>query len=319
VAKQISPKAYARTTLIALGLLITITISGALVRLTGSGLGCPDWPTCANGKIVAPLEGHAMIEFVNRVFTGAVALGVIAAVLLSFFRNPRRRDLTWLSVSLVIGVIAQAIVGGLVVLLELAPVSVIAHFALSMILNMAAFVLWRRARNVSDSYPTRVPPSTRLLARFTIAATVVALAAGTIVTGTGPHAGDDRAARLNLDLIWTIRVHSAAVWTLLVLVLLTIRSVFRAQDPQLRVAMRAPMTMLLAVLLAQGALGYVQYFMGVPAVLVAFHVAGSIAVWLAVLRFALPLVSRPSINLRSEVDLRTSAQSTTDQLAPHTR
>jgi cytochrome c oxidase assembly protein subunit 15 len=219
----------------------------------------------------------------------------------------------------VIGVIAQAIVGGLVVLLELAPVSVIAHFALSMILNMAAFVLWRRARNVSDSYPTRVPPSTRLLARFTIAATVVALAAGTIVTGTGPHAGDDRAARLNLDLIWTIRVHSAAVWTLLVLVLLTIRSVFRAQDPQLRVAMRAPMTMLLAVLLAQGALGYVQYFMGVPAVLVAFHVAGSIAVWLAVLRFALPLVSRPSINLRSEVDLRTSAQSTTDQLAPHTR
>ena len=287
---SVSPKAYARVTLVALVLLVTITITGALVRLTGSGLGCPDWPTCANDRVVAPLETHAMIEFVNRVFTGAVVLGVAAAVLTSLLRSPRRRDLTWLSVALVVGVFAQAIVGGLVVLLELAPVSVIAHFSLSMLINACAFILWRRARDIPDAYPTRVPAQVRNGARALVVATVVALAAGTVVTGTGPHSGDDRASRLNLDLLWTIRLHSAAVWIMLACAIVTAIAIRRLGDRQLNIMMSRPTTILFGTILAQGALGYVQFFAGVPATMVAFHIVGAIAVWFAVLRFSLPLI-----------------------------
>ncbi len=287
---RVSPKAYARVTLGALILLVTITITGALVRLTGSGLGCPDWPTCANDRVVAPLETHAMIEFVNRVFTGAVVLGVAAAVLTSLLRSPRRRDLTWLSVALVVGVFAQAIVGGLVVLLELAPVSVIAHFSLSMLINACAFILWRRARDIPDTYPKRVPAQVRNGARALVVATALALAAGTVVTGTGPHAGDDRASRLNLDLLWMIRIHSSVVWAMLAVAIATAVAIRRLGDRQLNIMMSRPTTILFGTILAQGALGYAQYFAGVPATMVAFHVVGSIAVWFAVLRFSLPLM-----------------------------
>src|SRR4051812_28831288 len=118
---RIGPSTYAKVTLAALVLLVLIIITGAAVRLSGSGLGCSDWPSCEQGQLVAPLELHPMIEFVNRIITGLVSLAVIAAVLGSLFRAPRRRDLIWLSLGLVAGVIGQIVLGGITVLVDLHP------------------------------------------------------------------------------------------------------------------------------------------------------------------------------------------------------
>jgi hypothetical protein len=142
---RLSPRAYQRITLLALIALVFIIVTGAAVRLTGSGLGCSDWPTCESNQIVAPLEYHAMIEFINRTITGLVSVMVMLAVLGSLVRTPRRRDLTWLSLGLVAGVIGQIVLGGLTVLFELRPPFVIAHFLLSMVLVWNAVVLHHRA------------------------------------------------------------------------------------------------------------------------------------------------------------------------------
>ena len=132
VDATVTPSQYRRITFAALLLLAFIVVTGAAVRLTDSGLGCSDWPTCENDKIVAPLEYNAMIEFVNRTITGLVSIAVILAVLGSLRRTPRRRDLTWWSFGLVAGVIAQIILGGLLVRSELAKPFLMGHFLLSL-------------------------------------------------------------------------------------------------------------------------------------------------------------------------------------------
>src|SRR5919206_3024655 len=141
----ISPAGYRRITFVALIALGFIVVTGGAVRVTGSGLGCPDWPTCAQGRIVAPLEYHALVEFVNRMVTGTVSVLVILAVLAALRRRPFRRDLVWLAVGLVLGVIGQIVLGGLVVLFDLFPPLVMGHFVLSMILVADAVVLHHRA------------------------------------------------------------------------------------------------------------------------------------------------------------------------------
>ncbi|MDP1804751.1 MAG: COX15/CtaA family protein, partial [Acidimicrobiales bacterium] len=140
----LSPPAYRRVTLFALLALAFIVVTGGAVRLTGSGLGCPDWPTCAENRVVAPWEYHAMVEFVNRTITGLVSMAVMLAVLGSLVRRPRRRDLLWLSVGLVAGVLGQIVLGGLTVLFHLTPGFVMAHFLLSMVLIANAVVLHHR-------------------------------------------------------------------------------------------------------------------------------------------------------------------------------
>ena len=126
-------------------MLAAIVVSGAAVRLTGSGLGCPDWPNCDDGRLVAPIEKHALVEFTNRTITGLVSVAVILAVLGSIWRVPRRRDLIWLSWGLVAGVVAQIVLGGVTVLVDLSPPFVMAHFLLSMALLADAVVLHDRA------------------------------------------------------------------------------------------------------------------------------------------------------------------------------
>src|SRR5688572_28786990 len=139
--RRITLATYRRITLGALLALALIVVSGAAVRLTGSGLGCEDWPNCSENRVVAPLEFHAVIEFVNRMFTGVVSVAVILAVLGSLALERRRRDLTLLSLGLVAGVIAQIVLGGLVVLFDLSPWLVMGHFVLSMVLVWNAVVL----------------------------------------------------------------------------------------------------------------------------------------------------------------------------------
>src|SRR3954454_4812417 len=141
----ISPRAYQRVALTALGALTVIVLTGAAVRLSGSGLGCPDWPKCY-GKAVAPLETHAVIEYGNRILSGLVGLAAVAAGLLAWFRRPFRRDLALIGALLPLGVVGQAVLGGFTVRNHLAPGFVMGHFALSMLILIAAVALAWRAR-----------------------------------------------------------------------------------------------------------------------------------------------------------------------------
>jgi cytochrome c oxidase assembly protein subunit 15 len=296
----ISPAGYRRVTFVALIALGFIVVTGGAVRVTGSGLGCPDWPTCAQGRIVAPLEYHALVEFVNRTVTGAVSVMVIVAVLAALRRRPYRRDLVWLAVGLVLGVIGQIVLGGLVVLFDLYPPLVMGHFVLSMILVADAVVLHHRAGwpDGPDGAPAGGggsvvggDPGLRSLGSWLVVWAAVVLFLGTVVTGSGPHAGSNEGQfveRLPFVVRDVARLHGTAVWLLLALALYC---VWRAHRDRAPADVMARGGVLLAVLCAQGAIGYIQYFSNVPAPLVAVHIAGATALWVSVLRFRLGLVS----------------------------
>jgi cytochrome c oxidase assembly protein subunit 15 len=287
---SLTPHAYARTTGLALAALAVIVVTGGAVRVTGSGLGCPDWPTCAAGHVVAPLSYHPMVEFLNRVVTGLVSVVVIVAVLGSLARVPRRADLTWLSVGLVVGVVGQIFLGGLVVRYHLWPPLVMGHFAVSMALVADAVVLRERASWPDGAMVRRaVADGDHRLGRLLVAATALALALGTVVTGSGPHAGShdgQLVERLPFELRDVARLHGTAVMIVVGMCVVLWRSL-RASGAAGVVVRRADA--LLAVLVAQALVGYVQYFTGVPAVLVAVHIAGATAVWVCALRLLLSM------------------------------
>lgn len=285
---SLSPRSYSRVTTVALGALAFIVVTGAAVRLTGSGLGCPEWPSCGGGRIVAPLEYHPMVEFVNRLVTGLVSAAVILAVLGSLVRRPRRHDLVWLSLGLVGGVIAQIVLGGLVVLFDLAPPLVMGHFLVSMLLLLDATILQHRAGQPDLGQLRPAVGSEHLtLGRLLVAAAVVAIFLGTVVTGSGPHAGShegEQVDRLPFAIGQVARLHGMAVLILVGLAAFVVRSLRMAG---VHAAVRRRAEILLGVLVAQAAVGYAQYFTGVPALLVAVHVAGAVAVWIACLRLVL--------------------------------
>ncbi len=298
-------------------------VTGSAVRLTGSGLGCEDWPSCTRDRFVADLEFHAMMEFTNRLFTGVVAAAVIAAVAGAWFRRPRRHDLTLLSLGLVAGVLAQIVLGALLVWSHLDPRFTMGHFLLSMVLLWNAALLDCRARSrepgdagsnagsgpgsATDGghqhpdarrFESRTGPGsaidgghqhpdrqqhpdglTRLMLWGVLVVTAVLLVSGTLVTGAGPHAGDTRAERLPLLVREVARVHSLIAIALLALVMVAwwrLRNAGNSGHTSLaRVA---------GLLTAQGIVGYTQYFMGVPALLVGVHVALAAVTWIEVVR-----------------------------------
>ena len=284
--RRLTPDAYRRVTLFAAVSLAVIVVTGATVRLTGSGLGCTNWPTCTHGHL-APAQiddSPAMIEFLNRLVTGIVSVAAIVAVLGSMVRVPRRRDLTWLSWGLVAGVLAQIVLGGMVVLFDLSPRLVMGHFILSMLIVWNAVVLHARAGRPDGPVVPVTSPNVRALSRFTFAAAGLAVLLGTIVTAAGPHAGDDQAQRLNIVVRDVARVHSIAVWLFLLVLVVTMRAIWREGAPR---AVRDASRDVLVAALVQGAIGYVQYFAGVPALLVGFHIVGALAVWISVTRLNL--------------------------------
>jgi cytochrome c oxidase assembly protein subunit 15 len=290
----LSVQDYRRVTAIALALLVMIVVTGAAVRLTGSGLGCTDWPNCEDGRLVAPLELHPMVEFVNRMITGLVSLAVIVAVLGSLVRQPRRRDLTWLSLGLVAGVIGQIVLGGLVVLFDLNPVLVQGHFVVSMVLIADAVVLHHRAGEADGPRRPVVTPVLRRLVVALVVLTAIVILTGTAVTGAGPHAGDEEAKRLPFTLHAAAKVHGTAMIVFLVVTLATLWRV-RSERAPARVAHATEA--LLGLLVLQAAVGYTQYFTEIPPLLVGLHVLGATAVWIAVLQLLLRL-SAPVERLR---------------------
>ena len=293
----LTPDGYRRICGIALGLLAGIVVSGAAVRLTGSGLGCSDWPTCEQDQFVPEADLHGWIEFGNRLVTGLVSLAVVAAVLGSMARWPRRRDLLWWSWGLVAGVVGQVVLGGLVVLSHLNPWLVLGHFALSMVLVWNAVVLHHRAGD--HARPTIIVPTS--IHRLVVALwglAVVVLATGTLVTGSGPHAGshDDPIPRLPFTPSDIARVHGTTVVVFLLLVAglaLTVR-----RDPTGE-RLHSRMQALGAVVVLQAAIGWTQYFTGVPELLVGLHLIGATALWGTVV--ALALDAREQVPVTEEV------------------
>ncbi|HSS10178.1 MAG TPA: COX15/CtaA family protein [Acidimicrobiales bacterium] len=292
--RRLSPATYRRITLLAVWALGFIILTGGAVRITGSGLGCPDWPTCGNQHVVAPWQYHAMVEFGNRVVTGIVSVAVILAVLGALFRSPRRRDLTWLSWGLVLGVLAQIVLGGETVKHNLAPGFVMSHFLLSMLLLWDAVVLHHRAKWPDDHGPA-VPLVSReqvIMGRILPVAAGLVIALGTVVTSSGPHGGDPKAKRLSYSLHDVARLHGSAVMLFLGLTVVTLAMMVYARVPA---AVIHRGEVLLLVLIAQGTVGYVQYFTGVPAWLVAIHIGLAATLWGVTVRFALGLFDHPPV------------------------
>jgi cytochrome c oxidase assembly protein subunit 15 len=283
---DISPQRYAQVTLVALAALALIVLTGAAVRLTGSGLGCPDWPKCYGGT-VPPLDTHAVIEYGNRLLTGFVGLAVIAASVLAWFRRPFRWHLAFFGALLPLGVICQAILGALVVKYHLAPGLVMGHFILSMLLLDAAFALAWMARY---EHGERRFSSDRLgvwTVRTLIPFGQLTIIAGTIATGSGPHAGaheGELVHRFDFEgtgtLEWMVQRHSAiaAVFGLAAIaVWLLLRRPGGDRRP-LR-----PLTAVIGLLGLQGLVGGLQWSLELPSEIVWLHVALATLTWLAML------------------------------------
>lgn len=274
---RLSPQRYRAVTVVALALLSLIVVTGGLVRLTGSGLGCDDWPNCNDTKLIDVSTTHAAIEQINRLFTGLVALGVIVAVLGALIRSPRRRDLTWLSVGLVLGVVGQVVLGGITVLVDLHPAAVAAHFVLSMVLVHNAVWLVHRAGQPDGPLVRRVGDATVRHVRIVLVLAAIAIVLGTVVTGAGPHAGDENARRFDIQIASAARLHSVAVWITVAAVMLLLRRL-TTRDTDRRV-LEPTLVAWVCVAFGQGAIGYLQFFTGVPAALVAIHLAGATLLW----------------------------------------
>lgn len=254
---------------------VVIVVTGGAVRLTGSGLGCPTWPRCTGTSLI-PTRAHSfhgIIEFTNRQLTFVLAL-IAVVTLLAAYRQRRELPLALLAF---LGIPAQAVMGGITVLTDLNPWTVAAHFLLSMSIIAVTTLLWWRLRTPA----TRGFAPAVLLARLTLLAAVVVLALGTVVTGTGPHAGDKGAThRIGLDPRGVAQLHADAVMVLIGLTvgIVVLLRVTGASDSARRAAW-----WLLGIELAQGVIGYVQYFTHLPSGLVAVHMLGACLVWIGAL------------------------------------
>jgi cytochrome c oxidase assembly protein subunit 15 len=282
VLPTVSPRGFLRVTQVAAGLVVLNIVSGAAVRLSDSGLGCPDWPTCSKRHLTPPLSLHPAIEFSNRLVVVALTLVVALAVLAALARRPRRRDLTWLSVGLIGGILAEIVIGGLVVYSKLNPYVVMVHFMVGIALLTVAVVLALRAGRAPGPGTLMVTPRVRTLTRWMLPVLILAIAAGTATTGAGPHAGGKGAKRIPIALADMARTHAEIVLFLGVMTLVLLYLLDRTKAPE-RVALRG--RILLAVMVAQGFIGYTQYFTHLPPLLVGLHVFGVTVLWTAMLWF----------------------------------
>jgi heme a synthase len=284
----ISPRAYRRLTYVALASLTLIVFTGAAVRLSGSGLGCPDWPKC-NGGYVAPLDTHAWIEYGNRLFSGLVGAICIVAGVAAFFRRPFRRDLAVLGTLLPVGIVLQGALGAVVVIVGLRPGFVMGHFGLSMLCLVAAVALAWRATYEPGERPLATDAVSVWTTRILLAYGALVIFAGMIATAAGPHAGSsgtgEVVGRLTwkgvYTLQWAVRYHArlaAVLGVASVVAFFLLRH--RGADRQARLAVGV----LAVALAAQGITGTIQYhLLNLPSEVVWVHIIGASIAWLAML------------------------------------
>ncbi|MEU5889855.1 COX15/CtaA family protein [Streptomyces sp. NPDC047461] len=301
------PRTVQRAALAALVMSVVIVVTGGAVRLTGSGLGCPTWPKCTDDSLTttSAMGVHGVIEFGNRMLTYVLCAAVGWAIIAARSEKPYRRGLTRLGWAQFWVVMGNAILGGIVVLVGLNPYTVAAHFLLSTALIAVATVMWQRTREGDGQTRPLVGKSVQQLVWFLVAASVLLIAVGTVVTGSGPHAGDSsEVERMPLDWETVSKLHAVLAWIVVTLTF-ALWFVLKAVD-----APKGPLHRtrdLFLVLLAQGVIGYVQYFTDLPEILVGLHMFGSCLVWIAVLRVLLALRERPDTD--TEVPLPAQATS----------
>ncbi len=269
-----------------------LVLTGGAVRLTGSGLGCPTWPECTPGSytpVPHQAEGqlHAWIEFGNRLLTFALVAVALAVLIHVLYKQ--RKDLRQLALGQVLGIFGQGILGGITVLTQLHPLTVAAHLLLSILLIGGATSLYDRRE-----IPIRkIKPEDKLTRNLSLAhiyLTFFVIALGTIVTGSGPHAGDEDARRFGFDIRTVAWIHAEAVIALMGLTLALYVAV-RANPIH-----RRKIIVFTIIALAQGAIGYVQYFMGIPEIIVALHLLGATLVWIAAWRVRMSITTSPVRN-----------------------
>lgn len=273
---NISPRTFQRLSFLTLIGLFIIIITGGAVRLTQSGLGCPTWPNCTTNHLAASFSFHPMIEFVNRLITIFCSVAVMVAALAAYLRRPFRKDLAWLALGLVGGILAEIVLGGLTVLAKLAPPFVMAHLLLSLLILWNAIALYRRAAREDTPSIPRVSKGTVWFGRLLIAALALVITVGTAVTGTGPHSGSPISKRLPFKLRDVAQLHADLV---LFLIGLTLAGLFLLHEGRAPEDIQKIGRFLLVAEAVQGVIGYTQYFTGLPALLVGFHIAGATLLW----------------------------------------
>lgn len=270
--------------------MIIIVLSGAAVRLTGSGLGCPDWPTCFHHQIAGSWRIHPLIEYANRMVTVTLVVLTGLTFVASLLRTPRRRDLTFLAGLLILGVIGDAILGAFVVYSKLNPWLVSTHMLLSLAMVVASAILYHRSKyQYGPGTRSEVrSPQFRLVARWLWLPFIVLLFTGTITTGSGPHAGSSMgqltARRLPFAFANAAWVHSVAATLFVGIVVGIFVAVWHSQAPM---ALQKGVRRLVIIAAVQGLIGVTQYLTHVPALLVEFHVAGAVSLTIGVTQFHL--------------------------------
>ncbi|MCZ1005317.1 COX15/CtaA family protein [Streptomyces mirabilis] len=282
-----------RAALAALVMSVVIVVTGGAVRLTGSGLGCPTWPKCTDDSLTttSAMGFHGVIEFTNRMLTYVLCAAVGWAIIAARSEKPWRRDLTRLGWAQFWIVMSNAILGGVVVLVGLNPYTVAAHFLLSTALITVATVMWQRTREGSAEPRPLVGKAVQQLVWCLVAAAILLIAVGTVVTGAGPHAGDSsEVERMAVNWETVTKLHAVLAWIVVTLTF-ALWFVLKAVD-----APKGPLDRtreLFLILLGQGVIGYVQYFTDLPEALVVLHMFGACLVWIGVLRVLLSLRERP--------------------------
>lgn len=275
----ISASGYRKITIVSLALIVLIIVIGTGVRLTGSGLGCADWPNCeaGSGKFVEFSSTNQAIEQANRLLSGigGVVAATIAVVGARRLR-PYRRDLYWLSLGLVAGVFGNIPLGGITVLVDLHPAAVASHFVLGMILLTNATVLVWRASNPPGPTKAQVGSFELNLSRVAVLAASALMFTGPLVTGTAPHGGDGTARRFGFNVPDVARIHSLNMWVFLVAAVILLTRIATRSNASAAILRRG--YAMLAAIVVQGAIGYTQYELGIPAWIVILHVIGAVSV-----------------------------------------
>jgi cytochrome c oxidase assembly protein subunit 15 len=261
-----------------------LVVAGGIVRLTGSGLGCDDWPNCNDERFIDVSTGHAAIEQINRLLSGLIGLPTLLLAIVSFRAAPRGSGLRWPAIGVLVTVLANGVVGGIAVRGDLHPALVQSHFLLAMITIAFGLIAIRASSGATIEW-SRWTLSTRqgVLITTLLVSTAAALVSGTVVTGAGPHAGEQDVRRFGFDIGVVARIHSVTVIVAVLTGVLLAWTVSRQREPTLQTAMSAWMF----IALLQGGIGYVQYFTGVPELLVGAHIVGATALWVATVRLVI--------------------------------
>ena len=286
-AKALATRVLAPATGFLLFLQAALVVTGGAVRLTGSGLGCPTWPECTPGSYTpVPYQAeealHVWIEFANRLLT--FVLVIAAVVVLAAVLRTGRKDLRGLALGQFLGIFGQGVLGGITVLTDLHPLPVAGHLILSIILIAGATSL--RAQRFQPKVAETPASLTKKIASVHVITSFAVIVLGTLVTGSGPHAGDEKAQRFGFDIQTVAWIHADVV----IFLLGTTFAFFVATGTSVSTKRRLKIFTVIA--LAQGAIGYTQYFTGIPELLVAAHLLGATLVWIAAWRVWLSVTTR---------------------------